>query len=328
MKDVLVICEQLDSKLQKVTFELLGKGKELADAQNGKVLALLMGHNVSNHSQQLINSGADTVICVDDEYLKDYMTEPYTKAACAVFKEYTQDIVLVGASSIGRDLAPRIAARIKTGLTADCTTLEIDEENGNFLMTRPAFGGNIYATIICPEHKPQMATVRPGVMIAAEPAERQGVTVNFDVKFEASDKNVEILETVLEEKKSKDITEANFIVSGGRGMGSREGFAILSELADLFGGQVGASRAAVDSKYADKDRQVGQTGKTVRPDCYIACAISGAVQHVAGMEESELIIAINKNKFAPIFDIADLGIVGDVKRIVPKLTAKIKTLKA
>jgi len=323
-ENVLVICEQRDGILQKVSLELIGKGRELADNRGHKVIALLLGHQIEGLTQTLINHGADKVVYVDDIKLKDYMTEPSTKATCAVIKDLDPEIVLVGATSIGRDLAPRVAARIATGLTADCTSLAIDEETSDLLMTRPAFGGNIMATIICPDHRPQMATVRPGVMVACPEAQRTGEIVKFEVPFDESDTNVVILETIMSTKKAKDITEAKVLISGGRGTGKAENFETLKELADLFGGEVSASRAAVDLGLVDKDRQVGQTGKTVRPDVYFACGISGAIQHVAGMEESELIFAINKNPSASIFEVADVGIVGDMHKIVPKLIARLK----
>ena len=323
-ENVLVICEQRDGVLQKVSLELIGKGKGLADVLGQKVIALLMGHQIEGLAQVLVNHGADRVVYVDDVMLKDYMTEPATKAACAVIRAENPDIVLVGATSIGRDLAPRIAARIETGLTADCTSLTIDEETRDLLMTRPAFGGNIMATIICPEHRPQMATVRPGVMIACEETQKNSEIIKFDVSFNASDANVEILETIKSTKKQKDITEANVLVSGGRGIDKAENFEMLRQLAEQLGGEVSASRAAVDAGMIEKDRQVGQTGKTVRPDVYFACGISGAIQHVAGMEEAGLIFAINKNASAPIFEVADVGIVGDMHRIVPKLVARLK----
>jgi len=323
-ENILVICEQRDDILQKVSLELIGKGKELAAKKGQKVVALLMGHKIEGLTKTLISHGADKVVYVDDIKLKDYMTEPATKATCAVIKDLNPDIVLVGATSIGRDLAPRVAARIATGLTADCTSLEIDEESGDLLMTRPAFGGNIMATIVCSNHRPQMATVRPGVMSACPEGQGSGEVVKFDVSFSEADANVVILETIMNTKETKDITEAKILVSGGRGVGSAQNFAPLKELADLLGGEIAASRAAVDLGYADKNRQVGQTGKTVRPDVYFACGISGAIQHVAGMEESELIFAINKNADAPIFEVADVGIVGDMHKIVPKLVARLK----
>jgi len=323
-ENILVICEQRDGILQKVSMELIGKGKELAAKKNQKVIALLLGHKIEKEAQTLVNYGADKVVYVDDVLLKDYMTEPAAKATCAVIKDLDPDIVLVGATSIGRDLAPRVAARIATGLTADCTSLEIDDESDDLLMTRPAFGGNLMATIVCPNHRPQMATVRPGVMIACAEEQRNGEIIKFDVAFDAADANVSILETVMATKEAKDITEAKILVSGGRGLGKAENFETLKELADVLGGETAGSRAAVDLGYVDKDRQVGQTGKTVRPDVYFACGISGAIQHVAGMEESELIFAINKNADAPIFEVADIGIVGDMHKILPKLVARLK----
>jgi electron transfer flavoprotein alpha subunit len=323
-RDVLVYCEQRDAVLQKVSLELIGKGRALADTLGQRVVAMLLGYRIEERVQTLIDHGADEVVFVDDPVLEEYMTEPYAKAAAAVIKDISPEIVLVGASSIGRDLAPRIAARIETGLTADCTSLDIDDETKDLWMTRPAFGGNIMATIICPNHRPQMATVRPGVMQALEASPRTGKIRKFDIAFDKKDITVEIIETVRIKKQAKDITEAKVLVSGGRGVGSAENFAPLKELADLFGGQTSASRASVDLGFAEKDRQVGQTGKTVRPDIYFACGISGAIQHAAGMEESGLIIAINKNASAPIFEIADLGIVGDLHRIIPKLTARLR----
>jgi len=323
-ENILVICEQRDGILQKVSMELIGKGRELAAKKNQKVIALLMGHQIEKEAQTLVNYGADKVVYVDDTLLKDYMTEPAAKATCAVIKDLDPDIVLIGATSIGRDLAPRVAARVKTGLTADCTYLEVDDDSGDLLMTRPAFGGNLMATIVCPNHRPQMATVRPGVMIACAEEQRSGEIVKFDAAFNASDANVVILETVMATKEAKDITEAKVLVAGGRGIGKSDNYVALKELADVLGGETAASRAAVDLGYVDKDRQVGQTGKTVRPDVYFACGISGAIQHVAGMEESELIFAINKNADAPIFEVADVGIVGDMHKIVPKLVARLK----
>ncbi|MCL2855464.1 MAG: electron transfer flavoprotein subunit alpha/FixB family protein [Defluviitaleaceae bacterium] len=320
-KNILVICEQVDGKLQKVSLELIGKARRLAETTGEDVVALLMGHEIEGLAQTLVEHGADKVVYVDDPILRDFMTEPYTKAATYAIKNENPDIVLVGASSIGRDLAPRVAARVKTGLTADCTTLEIGEDGKELLMTRPAFGGNIMATIVCPNHRPQMATVRPGVMVALEAEKRIGEIIRLNVEFAPSDANVEILETVMVEKTTKDITGANVLVAGGRGMGGD--FEPLKQLAKALGGEVAASRTAVDAGFAHKDMQVGQTGKTVRPDVYFACGISGAVQHTAGMEDAALIIAVNKDPEAPIFGVADLGIVGDARIIIPKLIAKL-----
>lgn len=323
-KNVFVIAEQRDGKIMKVSYELVGKARELADDLGQDVVAVLMGSGVEAVAGDLAKAGADKVIVVDDPMLAEYVTEPYAKAVTAVIKANDPEIVIFGASSIGRDLAPRVSARIHTGLTADCTKLEIDPETKLLNMTRPAFGGNIMAAILCADFRPQMATVRPGVMQALESCDKVGTVEKFDVAFDAADMNVEICEVVKTNKKSVDITEAKILVSGGRGLGSAEGFGQLKDLADALGGEVSASRAAVDNGWIDKDRQVGQTGKTVRPDLYVACGISGAIQHAAGMEESEFIVAINREESAPIFGICDLGIVGDLNKIVPKLTEALK----
>jgi len=327
-KNVYVYAEQRDGVFQKVAYELIGKAKELADKLDQEVVAVVLGDGITDAAKELFNYGADQVIAVDHPTLHEYLTEPYTKAMYAVVKAKEPEIVLYGATAIGRDLAPRVSARAHTGLTADCTKLEIDEETKGFLMTRPAFGGNIMATIICPEHRPQMATVRPGVMKALrKDTAKTGEVIVFDAGLSESDVNLKIREVVKETKKITDITEAKVLVSGGRGIGGPEGFDALKQLAATLGGEISSSRACVDAGWIIRDHQVGQTGKTVRPDVYIACGISGAIQHAAGMEDSELIIAINKNNTAPIFDIADLGIVGDVGAIIPKLTEALKKIR-
>lgn len=326
-RDVYVFAEQRDGELQKVGIELVGKARELADDLGQQVAAVLLGSGVKDKAQELIACGADKVVVVDDVMLEEYVTEPYTKALTAVINAKDPEIVLYGASSIGRDLAPRVSARIHTGLTADCTALEIDEETKLLMMTRPAFGGNIMATIVCEDFRPQMATVRPGVMKALESdASRSGEVEEFKVKFSDADMNVKVRETVKTAHKSVDITEAKILVSGGRGIGSAEKFKMLEELAGVMEGEVSSSRACVDSGWISADRQVGQTGKTVRPELYLACGISGAIQHAAGMENSDFIVAINRDEDAPIFDIADLGIVGDLNAIVPKLTEAVLSL--
>ena len=328
-KNVFVIAEQRDGELQKVSTELLGKARELADDLGQEVVAVLLGENIKDKADVLIHHGADKVIVVEHALLKEYVTEPYAKSIYTIVKKYDPEIVLYGATSIGRDLAPRLAARIHTGLTADCTGLEIDEESKLLRMTRPAFGGNLMATIICEDFRPQMATVRPGVMTPlANDSSRKGEVIMEDVGLTDADMNVKILEVAKDDKKKLDITEANVLVSGGRGIGGPEGFDLLQELADVMEGEVSTSRATVDAGWIEKDRQVGQTGKTVRPDIYFAIGISGAIQHLAGMEESGLIIAINKNDGAPIFEVADLGIVGDLNKIVPKLIEEYKIAKA
>jgi len=328
-KDIYVFIEQRDGKLQSIGYELIGEAAFLAQDLKQQVVAVLLGDNISGYAGELIHYGADQVLIVDDPMLGEYMTEPYAKAISAIIKEKEPEIFLFGATSIGRDLAPRVSARVKTGLTADCTALCIDPDSRLLLMTRPAFGGNLMAVIRCKTHRPQMATVRPGVMQPMErDTERQGKTELFPVKFTTADQNIEILEVIKETRTITDITQAKCLVSGGRGIGGPEAFDTLREIAGLLGGDVAASRAATDAGWIDKDRQVGQTGKTVRPELYIACGISGAIQHVAGMENSGTIIAINKNETASIFGVADLGIVGDVTVILPKLKAAIKQAQA
>ena len=327
-KDVYVFAEQRDGNLQKVGIELIGEARKLADDLGQNVVAVLLGNKIKDKASELIAHGADKVVVVDDEMLAEYVTEPYAKAMMEIIQSHNPEIVLYGATSIGRDLAPRVSARIHTGLTADCTKLDIDEETKLLMMTRPAFGGNIMATIVCEDFRPQMATVRPGVMKALEADEsRQGEVEVVEVNFTDADMNVKIREVVKTAHKSVDITEAKILVAGGRGVGNVEGFKDLEALADTLDGEVAASRAAVDSGWISNDRQVGQTGKTVRPELYLACGISGAIQHAAGMENSEFIVAINRDEEAAIFDIADLGIVGDIKKILPKLNDAIKTGK-
>ena len=329
-KDVYVFAEQRDGKIQNVALELLGKARELADANNEKVVAMLLGKNIKAQAAELIAAGADKVLVVDDPHLETYLTEPYTEAITQIIKEQKPSIMLIGATTIGRDLGPRVSARNRTGLTADATKLEIsDDEAHEFRMTRPAFGGNLMATILCKNHRPQMSTVRPGVMqkMAADTS-RKGVVTDFSVKFDtAKIGRVKLVKTVKEEKTITDISQAKILVSGGRGVGTKDGFEKLGALANELGGEVSSSRAMVDAGVMPADRQVGQTGKTVRPALYMACGISGAIQHLAGMEESELIIAINKDKFAPIFSVADLGIVGDLHKIVPMLTDRLRQVK-
>ena len=323
-KNVYVFVEQREGVIQNVGLELLGKARELADALNEKVYAMLLGHDLTTQAQECIAYGADTVLRVDAPELATYVTEPYAQAIYQIIRDNKPSIVLIGATTIGRDLGPRLSARVETGLTADCTGLEVSEER-DLLMTRPAFGGNLMATIICKEHRPQMSTVRPGVMRMGQRDEkRKGTIEDVKINFDKSKFRVRVLETVKQTKNLVDITEAHVLISGGRGVGNAEGFDMLRAMANTIGAEVSASRAMVDAGVLGHERQVGQTGKTVRPDLYFAMGISGAIQHLAGMEESEYIIAINKDKFAPIFNVADLGIVGDVRKIVPLLTEKLK----
>lgn len=341
-KGVFVFAEQVDNQISSIAFELLGKAKELAGKLDTQVTAVLVGNEVKALADQLAEYGADRVIVVDDPELKEYRTEPYAHALSSVINEYKPDIMLVGATAIGRDLGPRVSARVKTGLTADCTVLEIgdfpinaipgkenEQKHNQLLMTRPAFGGNTIATIACPNNRPQMATVRAGVMQKIEPVKgAKAEVIEYNPGFVPNDKYVEIMEIVKEVSDVVDIMDAKILVSGGRGVGSAENFKLLDDLAEALGGTVSCSRAVVDNGWKAKELQVGQTGKTVRPQVYFAIGISGAIQHTAGMEESDLIIAINKDETAPIFDVADYGIVGDLNKIVPLLTAQIKEANA
>ncbi len=335
-KGVFIFAEQVDNKISNIAYELLGKAKDLAKDLGTEVTAVLIGSGVKDLADSLAVYGADRVIVVDDPELKDYRTEPYAHALASVINEFKPEIMLVGATAIGRDLGPRVSARVATGLTADCTSLEIgnfplepvanqEQLHNQLLMTRPAFGGNTIATIACPYNRPQMATVRPGVMQKIAPIEgAKANIVEFNPGFTPDNKYVEILDIVKSVVDTVDISEAKILVSGGRGVGSAENFKLLDDLAEVLGGTVSCSRAVVDNGWKPKDLQVGQTGKTVRPNVYFAIGISGAIQHTAGMEESDIIIAINKDESAPIFDVADYGIVGDLNKIVPMLTAQLK----
>ncbi|MBR4543797.1 MAG: electron transfer flavoprotein subunit alpha/FixB family protein [Lachnospiraceae bacterium] len=341
-KGVFIYAQQVDNQISPISFELLGKAKELAAPLNAQVTAVLIGSDVKGLCDSLAEYGADRVIVVDDPELKDYRTEPYAHALASVINEYKPEIMLVGATAIGRDLGPTVSARVATGLTADCTSLEIgdfplqpipgkesEQKHNQLLMTRPAFGGNTIATIACPDNRPQMATVRPGVMQKIDPVKgAKAEVVEYNPGFTANNKYVTIKEIVKAVSDTADIMDAKILVSGGRGVGSAENFKLLDDLAAALGGTVSCSRAVVDAGWKPKDLQVGQTGKTVRPKLYFAIGISGAIQHVAGMEESDIIVAINKDEDAPIFDVADYGVVGDLNKIVPKLTEEIKAAKA
>lgn len=338
-KGVFIYAQQVDGEISPIAFELLGKAKDLAADLDTDVTAVLLGSKIKGLADQLAEYGADRVIVVDDPVLEVYRTEPYAQALTAVINEYKPEIILVGATAIGRDLGPRVSARVGTGLTADCTKLEIgdfplnplpgkEQKHNQFLMTRPAFGGNTIATIACPDNRPQMATVRPGVMQKIDPVKgAKAEVVEFNPELKENNCYVEILDIVKEVAEVADIQQAKILVSGGRGVGSKENFKILQDLADALGGTVSCSRAVVDNGWMPKDLQVGQTGKTVRPNVYFAIGISGAIQHTAGMEESDIIIAINKDESAPIFDVADYGIVGDLNKIVPLITEAVKARK-
>ncbi len=327
-KGVWVFAEQRNGKLMGTAFELIGEGRKLADKLGVELSAVLLGSNVASLADELIQHGVDRVILADHPELKIYTTDGYTKVITELVNSKKPEIILIGATNIGRDLGPRIAARLDTGLTADCTKLEIDDEQKILLQTRPAFGGNIMATIITPKHRPQMSTVRPGVMKKLVPdSTRKGIVEKVEVELSKKDIRTIVREVVKSAKQAVNLIDAEIIVSGGRGLGGPEGFKLVEELANELGGVVGSSRAAVDSGWISHDHQVGQTGKTVRPKIYVACGISGAIQHLAGMQSSDCIIAVNKNPDAPIFDVADYGIVGDLYKFIPMMVEEVKKVK-
>ncbi|MBM6836719.1 electron transfer flavoprotein subunit alpha/FixB family protein [Clostridium saudiense] len=325
---VWVFAEQRHGELQKVSLEILGESRRLANELGVKLTAVLLGNNIGHLANKLGEYGADEVLVADHVELENYTTDGYTKVLCDLVNDKKPGMFFIGATFIGRDLGPRVAARLRTGLTADCTSLAVEVENGALLATRPAFGGNIMATIACPDHRPQMATVRPGVFSRLTEKNYDFTVENVEVKLEASDIRTTILEIVKANKEVLDISEAKVIVSGGRGVGSKENFSLLQELADALGGVVGGSRGAVDKGWIERDYQVGQTGKTVRPRIYIACGISGAIQHVAGMQESDMIIAINKDETAPIMKVADYAIVGDLNKVIPEMISELKLMES
>jgi electron transfer flavoprotein alpha subunit len=346
-KNVWVFAEQRQGKMMNVALELIGEGRRLAREIGGgaKVYAVLVGDKTEQLSQECFEFGADGVYLIEHELLKHYTTDGYTKVLTDAVRRDKPEIVIFGATHIGRDLAPRVAARLNTGLTADCTRLDVkvssyieyanknttldtsdldpNSDDKGLKQTRPAFGGNLMATIICPRTRPQMATVRPGVMTKRE--RKPGATgeiLRYEPKLEAANIHVDIVEVVKSAKEIVSLTDADIICSGGRGLGDPSGFELIKKFADTVGGVVGSSRAAVDAGWIDHSHQVGQTGTTVKPKIYFACGISGAIQHLAGMQTSELIVAINKDPAAPIFEVADYGIVGDLYKVIPKIIAE------
>lgn len=325
-RGVWIVAEHLHGQLRRGSYELLGEGRRLADKLDVELAAVLLGDQTVDLAQQLFAYGADKVYLGQDPVLAHYRTGPYSDVLAGMINRYKPEIVLVSATPQGRDLAPRVAARLSAGLTADCTGLDIDEQERLLVQTRPAFGGNLMATIVCRHARPQMATVRPGVMKALEPdRSRSGEMVEVPVHLDERGVLAKIVEVVQQETDGRvNLQDAEVIVSGGRGLGKPENFALIRELAEALGGAVGASRAAVDAGWIPAYHQVGQTGRTVQPKLYVACGISGAVQHLAGMSSSDCIIAINKDPTAPIFNIATYGIVGDLFEIVPALTKKLK----
>ncbi|WP_099466629.1 electron transfer flavoprotein subunit alpha/FixB family protein [Konateibacter massiliensis] len=325
-KGVWVFAEQREGSIMPVALELLGEGRKLADEIGTKLCAVLCGHEISELSKELIAYGADTVYVADDIELKNYRTDAYTKVIYEAIMQYKPEILLLGATHIGRDLGPCLAVKCGTGLTADCTRLEIDSEDKKIKQTRPAFGGNLMATIVCPNHRPQMSTVRPGVMDkAVYDANRAGETIELTVAFQEGDIRTKVLEIVKTAGEAVRLTDAEIIVAGGMGLGGAEGFSLLQKLADKLEGSIAASRACVDAGWIEHSYQIGQTGTTVKPRIYFACGISGAIQHLSGMQDSDYIIAINKNEAAPIFECADYGIVGDLYKVIPAILEELES---
>lgn len=329
-KDLWVFIEtNEDGTPKNVGLELLTPGKMLAGKQGGALVAVVIGSGVDAAVAAAAAHGADQVLVVDSPEYKAYTTDAYAIALCALVEKYGPTSMLIGATNNGRDLGPRVSCRLKTGLTADCTGLDIDEESGNVAWTRPAFGGNLMATILCPDHRPQIGTVRPGVFKKSAPGAAEAEIIKEDIHVDAKDIRTQVLELIRDiESEKVDLEGAEIIVSGGRGVGGPEGFAPVRELAAVLGATVGASRAAVDSGWIPHTHQVGQTGKTVGPKLYIACGISGAIQHLAGMSGSDVIVAINKDPDAPIFGVADYGVVGNLFEVLPVLTEEIKRARA
>ena len=329
-KDLWVFVEtNEDGTAKNVGIELLTPGKMMAGKQGGALVAVVIGNNVDEAVKAASEHGADKVIVVDGPEYAHYTTDAYAIALCTLVEKYGPTSMLIGATNNGRDLGPRVSCRLKTGLTADCTGLDIDEESGNVAWTRPAFGGNLMATILCPDHRPQIGTVRPGVFKKSDAGEAKAEIIKEDIHVDAKDIRTQVLELIKEaEGENVDLEGAEIIVSGGRGVGGPEGFEPIKALADVLGATVGASRAAVDAGWIAHAHQVGQTGKTVGPKLYIACGISGAIQHLAGMSGSDVVVAINKDPEAPIFDVADYGVVGNLFEVLPVLTEEIKKARA
>ena len=329
-KDLWVFVETNgDGTAKNVGLELLSPGRELVGKQGGQLVAVVIGSQADSAVQAASDHGADKVLWVDGPEYAHYSTDAYTAALYTLVEKYGPTSMLIGATNNGRDLGPRLSCRLKTGLTADCTALDIDEESGNVAWTRPAFGGNLMATILCPNHRPQIGTVRPGVFKKSAPGEGKAEIIRENIRMDPKDIRTQVLELIQDlGGENVDLEGAEIIVSGGRGVGGPEGFAPVRALAEALGGVVGASRAAVDSGWIAHAHQVGQTGKTVGPKLYIACGISGAIQHLAGMSGSDVIVAINKNPDAPIFDVADYGVVGDLFEVLPVLTEEVKKARA
>jgi electron transfer flavoprotein alpha subunit/NAD-dependent dihydropyrimidine dehydrogenase PreA subunit len=327
-KGVWVIAEHYENKIHDVAYQLLGKGRELADQLKTTLTLVLLGYDFDDLLNDFGNYGADEVIYVNSKILKNYYSDLYVKTLAELIQDHKPEIVLCGATPTGRDFAPRVAKRLNAGLTADCTGLDIDPNTGNLLQTRPTFGGNIMATIRTPNSRPQMSTVRPGIFKTPEKTTKKAKITKIDYDYKEKDSVSKIVKIINREKKQINLEDAEIIVSGGRGVGSKEGFKIIEQLAEVLGAEVGGSRVTVELGWVDHDQQVGQTGKTVRPKLYIACGISGAIQHIVGMQSSDIIVAINRDPNASIFKIAHYGIVGDLHKVIPILIEEIRKTKA
>jgi len=326
-RGVWVFAEQTHRKLMSVSIEMLGCGRKIADKLNTDLTALLLGHNVRDLADQLVAHGADNVYLAESELLTFYHSEAYATIIGELAKKHRPEVFLLGSTSTGRDLAPRVAAKLCTGLTADCVSLDVDER-GQLLQVVPAFGGNVMATVLCPRHRPQMATVRPGVMKTPTIVEgRHGEVVEIPVDLKQEDFNIKILDVVTEEPRAAPIDTAGVVVAGGWGVGNIDDWRLIEELARSMGAAVGATRPAVDEKWASEDQLIGQSGKTVRPRLYVGVAISGAMQHLVGVQDSKVIVAINKDPNAPIFKAADFGIVADFRDVVAALADEVRKLK-
>jgi len=326
-RGVWVIAEHFKNKIHNVVFQLLGKGRELADILEANLSLVILGANFDNNLEEFSQYGADEIIYIKSSILKDYYSDLYVKTLTELIIEHKPEIILIGATPTGRDFAPRVAKRVNAGLTADCTGLTIDLESRNLLQTRPTFGGNIMATIKTPSSRPQMATVRPGIFKPIKKSKRKVKIKKIDYDYNQKDSVSKIVKIINREKKKINLEEAEIIITGGRGVGSKENFKLIEQLADCLNAEVGGSRVAVELNWIEQDRQVGQTGKTVSPKLYIACGISGAIQHIVGMQGSEIIVAINKDSKAPIFKLAHYGIVGDLQKVIPELIKKIKKIR-
>ena len=329
-KDLWVFVEtNIDGSAKNVGIELLTPGRMMAEKQGGALTAVVIGNHVQSAVDQAAIHGADKILVVEGAEYEHYSTDAYTIALCSLVEKYGPTSMMIGATNNGRDLGPRVSCRLKGGLTADCTALDIDETSGNVAWTRPAFGGNLMATIMCPDSRPQIGTVRPGVFKKCTPTAAKAAIIREDIHVDEKDIRTQVLELISEMgDEHVDLEGAEVIVSGGRGVGGPEGFDTIRALADVLGATVGASRAAVDSGWISHAHQVGQTGKTVGPKLYIACGISGAIQHLAGMSSSDVVVAVNKDPDAPIFDMADYGVVGNLFEVLPVLVEEIKKARA